>query len=104
MRLAVRVRPRASADRIEGVERDADGRAALAVRLRAPPVDGAANAALIALLAKALHLRKSDISVRSGEIGRRKLIDLRGDPAPILARLEALAAQHARAEGESKRG
>ncbi len=91
MRLAVRLTPRAGRDGVDGIVPDADGRSVLQIRLRAPPVEGAANAALIAFLAAALGLRKADVSIRSGAASRRKQVHLAGEPAAILARLAALA-------------
>jgi uncharacterized protein (TIGR00251 family) len=92
LRLAVRITPRASRDGVDGVAVGADGRPVLQLRLNAPPVDGAANAALIAFLAKALGLRKADVTIRSGHTARIKILHLAGDGAAIAARLEALAA------------
>jgi uncharacterized protein (TIGR00251 family) len=89
--LAVRLTPRAAHDAIDGIAADADGRPLLKIRLTAPPVDGKANAALIAFLAGALSLRKADIVIRSGESGRTKLLLLAGDGASLLSRLEGLA-------------
>jgi len=89
VRLAVRLTPRASREGIDGVIADAEGRPLLQIRLCAPPVDGAANKALIAFLAKALALRKADIVIRSGETGRIKILHLSGDSAVIVARLDA---------------
>ena len=51
----VRVTPRGGRDALDGVETLADGRAVLKVRVRAVPEDGAANAAVTALLAQALR-------------------------------------------------
>jgi uncharacterized protein (TIGR00251 family) len=90
IRLAVRVVPRAGRDTLDGVVRDAAGRPLLRVRLNAPPVDGAANAALIGFLAEALGLRKADVTIRSGQASRTKMLALAGDGTVILARLEAL--------------
>jgi uncharacterized protein YggU (UPF0235/DUF167 family) len=89
IRLAVRLTPRGGRDALDGVMRGADGRAALQVRLAAPPVEGAGNAALIAFLASALGLRKADITIRSGTTARLKILHLAGDPADIAARLAA---------------
>ena len=82
----MRVQPRASRSEIVGWR--ADG--ALSVRVAAPPVEGAANAALIAFLAETLCLRKADITIRSGETGRIKLLHLAGDSAILLKRLDGL--------------
>jgi len=89
VRLALRLTPRASKNGVDGILQDADGRPLLKLRLVAPPVDGAANEALIAYLAKALSLRKADITIRSGETGRVKILHLAGDAATILQRLDA---------------
>ncbi len=75
------------ATRLGGVIRGADGRPALHLRLIAPPVEGAANKALIAFLADAMGLRRTDISIRSGETVRFKVLHLSGDSAAIIARL-----------------
>ena len=67
----------------------------LIARVRALPEDGAANAALIALLAKSLKLPKSSLSLASGGKGRVKTVVASGDPAALaeaLARLESLFA------------
>ena len=44
--------------------------------VKAPPVDGKANAALVALLAEHFGLRKAQINIRSGSSGRLKLVQL----------------------------
>ncbi len=46
----------------------------LKIRIAAPAVEGAANEALIAFIARKLKLRKSDVLIRSGSQGRRKLL------------------------------
>lgn len=89
VRLAVKVTPRATRNRIAGVVGDADGRLVLAVRLAAPPVDGAANTALIAFLAERAGLPKSAITIESGKTARRKIVRLVGISAETLSnRLE----------------
>jgi uncharacterized protein (TIGR00251 family) len=85
----VRLTPRASRNGIDGIVTGADGRTALQIRLTAPPVDGAANDALIAFLAKTLDMRKSDISMVSGQTSRLKILQLSGDSATILKSLDA---------------
>ena len=67
--LAIRVIPRASKAGIAGVR---DG--ALLVRLQSPPVDGAANAELIEVIAKAFGAAKRDVSLESGERSKLKRV------------------------------
>ena len=84
MRLAVRLTPRGGRAAIDGWAVDGEGRPYLKVRVAAPPVEGAANAALIALLAKTLGLPKSALSIASGAGARLKLIDIEGcDPLSL---------------------
>src|SRR5437870_464115 len=78
-RIEVRVRPRASRSRVLG-ERDG----VLDVAIAAPPVDGAANRALVALLAATLGVAKSRVCVLRGESGRNKLIEVVGVSAEEL--------------------
>lgn len=91
VRLAIRLTPRASRNGVDGIVRDAEGRPALQLRLCAPPVEGAANKALVAFVADALALRKADVEIVSGTTARQKLLQLSGDAEAILARLEAWA-------------
>ena len=59
---------------------------ALKIRLAAPPVDGKANAALIAFLAKACGVSKSAVELLSGDTSRSKRVRVSGaDPARIEA-------------------
>jgi uncharacterized protein (TIGR00251 family) len=71
--LDVRVIPRAKKTQVGGVR---DG--TLVVRLAAPPVEGAANAALVEFLAYALRLPRHAIQIVSGERGRRKRVAIAG--------------------------
>jgi uncharacterized protein YggU (UPF0235/DUF167 family) len=57
----------------------------LAVRVAAPPVDGAANAALIRVLAAALDVPPSAIAVVAGTTARVKRVEVRGMPAAAIA-------------------
>lgn len=77
-RLPVRLTPGASADRIEGWDVDADGRPILKVRVRARPVEGEANTALLKLLAKTLGVPKSAVSLERGGQSRTKMIAVAG--------------------------
>ena len=89
-RLAIKLTPRASADRIDGWDVDADGRPVLKVRVRAQPVEGEANAALIDFLAKTLGVPKRDVALARGGQSRLKMIEVEGlDDAEARARLSS---------------
>lgn len=66
--IAIQVQPRAS--RTEIVDGDGEW---LRIRVAAPPVDGAANAEIVAWLGKRLKVPRSSIEFLSGERGRRKV-------------------------------
>ena len=80
--LFVRVTPNAGRDAIEGVEQRDDGSAVLRV-----PDKGKANAAVVALLAKALGVPKSAVTVVSGETARLKTLAVVGDGAALIRAL-----------------
>lgn len=84
-RLAVRVTPRASRDAIEGF--DADG--VLRVRVTAPPADGAANAAVAKLLARALGIPPRDLVLVSGATARQKVFEVEADEGEVRRRLNS---------------
>ena len=87
-RLAIKLTPRAAADRIDGWDVDPDGRPVLKVRVRAQPVEGEANAALIAFLAKALGVPKRAVTLARGGQSRLKMIEIEGlDEAEVRDRL-----------------
>ncbi len=88
LRLAVRLTPRADADRLDGPRTLSDGRTVLAVRVRAAAQKGAANDALEVLLARALGVPKGTVAVTGGRTGRLKTVRVAGDPADLAARLE----------------
>ncbi|NOY87072.1 MAG: YggU family protein [Deltaproteobacteria bacterium] len=73
VRIHVRVKPRSSREAIEGWE---DG--VLVVRLTSPPVEGAANTALVKLVSKTLKIARSRIRIVSGEKSRNKVLDVSG--------------------------
>ena len=77
-RLAVRLTPGAAADCIAGWDVDPDGRPVLKVRVRARPVEGEANEALIRLLAKTLNVPRSSVVLARGGQSRLKMIAVDG--------------------------
>jgi uncharacterized protein (TIGR00251 family) len=86
--LELLVQPRASRTRVLG---EHDGR--LKIQLAAPPVDGEANAALVAFLAEALGVRRAELKIVRGESGRRKTVRVAGPGAAgCAAALAATAA------------
>ena len=80
----VRVIPRASKPGVSGVR---DG--ALLVRLKAPPVEGAANAELIELMAKTAGVPRRSVSIVAGDRGRTKRVAIAGISAQDAARVFA---------------
>ena len=86
MLIAVRVTPRGGRDAIDGWMRDDAGRSVLKVRVAAAAAEGRANAAVIALLAKALARPKSAFTLVSGQTARVKRISVEGLAADDLVR------------------
>lgn len=72
MLITVRVVPRSSRNSLEWEQ------GVLKARLTAPPVDGAANEALVALLAERLGMPKRSISIVRGASSRQKTVDIQG--------------------------
>ena len=91
--LALRVQPGAGRDQVLGLVSDAAGALTVKVKVAAPADEGRANAAVLALLAKALDLPKSALSVVRGERDRNKVVALAGDPAVLEPRVRAWLAQ-----------
>ena len=73
VRVSIRVQPRASANEIVGAHGDG-----VRIRLRAPPVEGAANEALIDFLSDALGIARRDITIVAGSSSRSKIVELTG--------------------------
>jgi uncharacterized protein (TIGR00251 family) len=67
--IAVKVKPGSRVDELVALD---DG--SYEARVKAPPVDGKANAALIALVAAHFGVRKAQVIIKSGASGRRKLV------------------------------
>ncbi|PIB90160.1 DUF167 domain-containing protein [Caulobacter sp. FWC2] len=76
--VAVRLTPRGGRDAVDGWALDGDGRPYLKVRVSSPPVDGAANAALLVFLAKTLKIPRSAVRLVAGETARVKRLELDG--------------------------
>lgn len=87
IRLRLKVAPKARRTAIGDIMADADGAPVLKVTVTAAPEDGKANAAVIALLAKEWGVAKTAISVVSGATDRRKLVEIRGQPEELAARI-----------------
>lgn len=86
VRFAVRLTPRGGLDRVDGV---VDGE--LRARVAAPAVDGAANHAILRLVAEELDVPRSAVRLAAGATGRRKLVTVDGiEPAAVLARWPGL--------------
>ena len=86
--LAVRVTPRSAKPGIGGWRAGADGREALEVRVAEAPADGAANEAVIRLLARAFGISRSELSIISGATSRHKRVAIPFDVAEARGRLD----------------
>jgi uncharacterized protein len=87
LRLDVRLTPRAGCDAIEGEKLLADGRPVLAARVRALPEDGAANDALIRLIARSCGVPCASVRLVAGATSRLKSLRIDGDPVSLAAAL-----------------
>ncbi len=86
-RIAVRVSPRANADRVLGVAAIAGGGRAVKVSVTAAAEAGRANEALLRLIARTWRLRRSDLSIVAGAASRNKTVHVAGDPRQLIDRL-----------------
>jgi len=71
--LRVYVQPKASKNEIVGLHGDA-----LKIRLTSPPVDGKANKALVAFIARTLSVPKRQVTLQSGQQNRNKVLKIEG--------------------------
>lgn len=85
--IGIRVTPRSARPGIGEWRTDPSGRSFLEVRVAAAPADGAANDEVVKLLAKALGLPKSSLTIVSGHNARLKRIELPLNEAEIRARI-----------------
>ncbi len=81
----VRVVPRASRNKIAGIQGGV-----IRIQLTAPPVDGAANEALVAFLSNVLRVPKRDVEIASGKTAREKVVSVSSlSPEEVEARLRS---------------
>ena len=92
LKLAVRLTPRAKADRLLGVAATAEGRRVVRASVTAPPEDGRTNEALLQLLARLWQLSRRDLAIVAGTTSRHKTVSVAGDPRQLAGRLGALIA------------
>lgn len=71
--IKVYIQPKSSHDGLAGYHGDA-----LKIKLKAPPVEGAANTACIRFLASMLRLPQTNLSIKSGHRSRSKLVVIKG--------------------------
>ena len=100
--VALRVTPRGGRDDIDGVERLANGRTVVKVRVRAIAEGGEANRAATELLAKALGVPKGKVRILSGRTSRLKQIAVDGDPAKLGDALRKATSSATRVDGSTK--
>lgn len=82
VRFSAHVQPRSSRSEISGLHGEA-----MKVRLEAAPVNGAANVALIEVLAAALGVSRRNVTILAGEHSRRKVVEVVGVDADVVKRL-----------------
>ncbi len=88
--VTVRLTPKGGRDALEGLATLADGAPVLKARVRAAPHEGAANAALVALVAKAAGVPPRRVTLTSGATARVKTLTIEGTAADLVARLEQI--------------
>lgn len=89
VRLSVRLTPSGGRDQLDGIETLDDGHTWLKARVSAPPEDGKANKALVAMLSKTFKIPKSSFAFVSGETARKKILRIDTDPEDFKKRFTA---------------
>lgn len=79
MKISIKVIPNAKQNEIAEGGLDESGARILKVRVNQPPEDGKANKAAIELLAKYFKVKKSAVSIMSGETSRNKIVEIKRD-------------------------
>ena len=90
--VTLRLTPKGGRDAIDGIELRADGQPVLRARVRAAPTEGAANKALLKLLAHAMEIPIRDVVLAGGATARIKRVKLIGDSNVLIAALAKCAA------------
>jgi uncharacterized protein len=85
--VAIRLSPRAKADRLLAIAATAEGGRAIKVSVSAPPQGGRANEALLRLLAYTWDLPRRNLSIAAGATSRNKIVNVAGDPHRLFAQL-----------------
>jgi hypothetical protein len=88
--VTVRLTPKGGRDAIDGIERMADGRSVLKVRVRAAPSDGEANAALLRLMARSLGVAPRQVTLVAGATARIKRLEVAGAGPALAAALAGI--------------
>jgi uncharacterized protein YggU (UPF0235/DUF167 family) len=86
--VTVQLTPRGGRDALDGIERRSDGQCVLKARVRAAATEGEANAALMALLARAAGVPPRDVALAGGATARIKRLTIAGHGPTLAAMLE----------------
>lgn len=97
--LVVRVTPRGGRDAVDGLGHDDAGRAFLRVRVRVAPEDGAANRAVIGVLARLLGVPARQIRLAAGETARLKRFVIAGSPGALIRSLDTSLGKSGQSSG-----
>jgi uncharacterized protein len=92
LRVAIRLSPRAPADRLVAITEAAGGGRVLKASVTSPAEGGRANEALLRLLARAWDLPRRDLSIVAGLTSRNKAVRMAGDPDRLIAKVTAAIA------------
>ena len=101
MTVSLRVTPRGGRDAIEGIETLSDGRIVMKVRVRAIADDGAANRAVLKLLAEQLRVPLACLRFASGATARLKQVEISGDAQALRDKLSAACAANDKGKGRA---
>jgi len=88
--VTVRLTPKGGRDAIDGIAHLSDGRSVLKARVSVAPSDGAANTALVRLLAQALGVASRDVTLVGGATSRVKRVRIKGDVRAVAMALERI--------------